>query len=575
MQRRFLAILLEAILVSTWALYGCWLFLQTVFWTIAGPVSSFEEGFQQVFFRQDGQGLLFGGGIDLIGTLWIFSNTRSILKGEQRSFLEDVYAPIGFDLGMNTGFAWADAALSWPLMEFFGEPEFYNLHIVLTLFLTQVGVYILLRSWSTPFAIALVLMSFSILNPFCIEEVFQGRPTQIHLIFHCLYLWSMTKIIQGKGWLWSIVGGISLALSCLVYWFSGAAIGFMGLLMFALYAKNRTRNILKVFILGFSAISIVLAITWRVSKQFLLGTGASQFAQLRRPPMAEIDWGFINIPIQKWQYIYSMGDLGTLIQPLLIPSSILLGAFIASLIDRHRIKNILLLFVIITIPIEGALVFSNGIWSPSGYAMLQTIFPPLARCTVPHRMMVAPLLFSILMIGRGGFALVRKQKHSISRSLSSVAIALGVLFFIPEQVPLKENTSTSKHGIDYSYLQYTQLYPGGLIDVPLIASEKTYVQQRFHKQMIIGGPGQISVRPNSHRKYYQRNSVLQALESLAEKGKTKSIKQEDMKQLRDDGFRLIVVHLNMSKATTSDYETLLGITGEYDKSKNRFYIPIP
>ena len=123
-------------------------------------------------------------------------------------------------------------------------------------------------------------------------------------------------------------------------------------------------------------------------------------------------------------------------------------------------------------------------------------------------------------------------------------------------------------------MTYSQKYPGGIIDVPLIASEKTYVQQRHHKQKIIGGPGQDSVRPHTHRLYYQRNSLLLALESMAEKGKQRTIKKKDVVQLWNDGFRLLVIHMNMSKSTREEYEALLGVTGEFDQRKNRLYLPL-
>ena len=76
--KRILTAICETFVVLLWSLYGCWLFVQPVFWTLSGPVSSFREAIYKIIFRDDGQGLFIGGGIDLIGTLWIFSNARSI-----------------------------------------------------------------------------------------------------------------------------------------------------------------------------------------------------------------------------------------------------------------------------------------------------------------------------------------------------------------------------------------------------------------------------------------------------------------------------------------------------------------
>ena len=572
MSKRIITTIFETVAVLLWSLYSCWLFVQPVFWTLSGPVSSFWEAIEKIIFREDGQGLIIGGGIDLIGTLWIFSNARSIFEGEQHTVLSEIYAPIGFDLGMNTGFAWADAALSWPLMNSLGEPQFYNTHILFTLILSQIGTYILLRSWKTPVLIALLLMSFVVLNPFTIEEIYQGRPTQVHIFFHTLFLWSITKITTGKGWRWSFLGAFSLACACLVYWFSGAAVGFCGIILYLFYGK--WRSLPQFIALGIGAIMLVLSATWRVSKDFIFGSGGMQFAQLRRPPADEIQLGFMNIPIQKWQYIQKFADISALLEGLYFPSILLIAALIASLMIKHRIRSIVFVFIAITIPIEGAIVFNNGSWIPTGYAFLHSIFPPLPRCTVPHRMMVAPLLISLLMIGMGSHALISKiRSWSVRWGLILLFLA-GIYQTLMQSIPASQKTSTSRHAVDQSYIKYSQKYPGGIIDVPLIASEKTYVQQRHHKQKIIGGPGQDSVRPHMHRLYYQRNSYLLALESMAEKGKVRTIKEKDKIKLWNDGFRLLVIHMNMSRATQEEYETLLGVSGELDLRKNRLYIPI-
>jgi len=574
MSKRIIGICLRGGIVCAAYLYTSWLFFAPIFWTLTGPVKSFEEGLQQVFARSDGHGLLIGGGIDLIGTLWIFSNAKSIFEGEHGTILSEVYAPIGFDLGKNTGFAWADAALSWPLMSFLEGSSFYNAHVLLTLFLSQVGVYVFLRAWKTPFWIALPLASFVIFNPFVIQEVFQGRPTQVHLVFHGLFLLCIAKIAQKGHWVWSLFGGFFLAASCLVYWFSGAAIGFCGILLILLCSQNLRKSITRLLLLGCVSLLMILPITWRVSSLFLSGTGASSFAQIRRQPIAEIELFPRSIPIQNWLYTSTWSDVWIYLQGLL-PSMILWLAIFSLLIVRNRFRVALLLLIAVSLPIEGALVLPNQWWFPTGYAFLQTIFPPLTRCTVPERMMVAGLFITFFVIALGLTRIVRMGKSVISRSFLSFALGSILVVLALQGKPQKDNGNYSRHHIDKSYLSYTKKYPGGLIDVPLIASEKTYVQQRYHKQKIIGGPGQDSVRPFSHRRYYQRNTLLKGLERLAEHGKTRSVRELDRKQLWNDGFRLVVVHMNLSKATQASYEELIGAKGELDTRKNRLYIALP
>ena len=50
----------------------------------------------------------------------------AMLMGEQSTYVDLLYHPIGFDLGKNTGFAWADAWVSWPIIRWLGTPQFLS-----------------------------------------------------------------------------------------------------------------------------------------------------------------------------------------------------------------------------------------------------------------------------------------------------------------------------------------------------------------------------------------------------------------------------------------------------------------
>ncbi|MEC7986574.1 MAG: hypothetical protein VX278_15515, partial [Myxococcota bacterium] len=221
---------------------------------------------------------------------------------------------------------------------------------------------------------------------------------------------------------------------------------------------------------------------------------------------------------------------------------------------------------------DGAIVLPNKMWSPTGYALLHSIFPPLPRCTVPHRMIVAPTLLLILFCGYGCAKIRIKENHHKAMIILLSLLTMGIA---KQAAPQKKDSNKSSFRIDRSLMDATERYPGGIVDVPLIVSEKQYVQQLYHGQKIIGGPGLDSVRPWSHRKYYQKNKLLLALERLAEKGKESSFRQKDLQQLYEDGFRLICIHLSLSKASIADYENLLKTQGMWDKRHQRLYIEIP
>ena len=189
--RRFL---FEVLLIVPFCLFCAWLWFVPIFWDLAHGLREYSAALWEVFFQSSRVELMLGGGIDHLGTLWIFSMVDEILRGESGTILPGIYAPFGFDLGKNTGFGWADATLSWPLIRWLGVPAFYNLHVFLTLALSQITIVALFRTAGAPRLAALGLSTLALFHPFAFTEVYQGRPTQMHWFFHALFLLSLLKI---------------------------------------------------------------------------------------------------------------------------------------------------------------------------------------------------------------------------------------------------------------------------------------------------------------------------------------------------------------------------------------------
>ena len=62
---------------------------------------------------------------------------------------------------------------------------------------------------------------------------------------------------------------------------------------------------------------------------------------------------------------------------------------------------------------------------------------------------------------------------------------------------------------------------------------------------------------------------------MAEKGKGGTIKETDMERLWNDGFRLVVVYMDLSRTEMEEYQKLFGAQGTYDRRGKRLFIPIP
>ena len=172
----------------------------------------------------------------------------------------------------------------------------------------------LLRKCGLSILLAISLSTMTIMQPFVIKEFYEGRPTQIYLLFHVLMLYGLLSFFQSinrrnsgskrvkKRDIWY---GLGLSGACLTYWFGGAAVGFCAgvVLLLSLCTKRRIQKM--IFLLGFPlSVSCALLVTWRISTKMLMGEGKSLFPALNRKPLYEIDLGFLpSIPIQNVEHL--------------------------------------------------------------------------------------------------------------------------------------------------------------------------------------------------------------------------------------------------------------------------------
>jgi hypothetical protein len=142
--------------------------------------------------------------------------------------------------------------------------------------------------------------------------------------------------------------------------------------------------------------------------------------------------------------------------------------------------------------------------------------------------------------------------------------------YLPQKIPI------SSLQPDNDVLQMTNRYPGGLIHVPLEGSGNAFVQQIFHGQPILSGPGIDTVRPKEHKEYCENNSLLRALELLAKESHEyqPAFDEQDRQKLLDDGFRLIQIDLRQSRSSAEKYQLLLGTEGLSLPRRHLLLIPL-
>ncbi len=529
-----------------WSLSGflfVWGWFRTIFWNLTEIRDSFWEALLDIFLYPSTPEYMLGAGIDQMGTFWIFSSIPSLIASN--GYIEGIYFPIGWDIGWNTGFAWADGLFSLPL-QWLGIPAFYNIHIVFTLWTSFMGICWLLskvfhsKSWTMTVVIPIIAI-VTLNTPFAFEEIAMGRPTQVYWWPLCLYLglvfsWKDSSNLQ---WGKTILIGISFAISCLVYWFGAVAIGMCvgsAMILQTLFQKHRKEHIVRCLIAGGFAIGVIGICTFRMLRD--LWTQSNTFEQLNSIPITTVKIGTFSFPIYDQVIIHSSNQWFQILSdhPTSIP--ILIFGFLGIIIPigwKSRLPWMFAWILSLGIPITGAFVFYNTT-IPTGQTLLQWIFPLLLRCENPERMMVATSLLSLVTGGMAVRSLLINTKTPIW-----VPISLIILLGTSITWPKSEDLQISSFVVDHFRISVANAHPGGMIDVPLSRSENTYIQQIYHHQPILGGPGLNRVQPIKHKMYCENNRILKGLIELEQTGNTNiEISKSDIQRLIADGFSIII-----------------------------------
>ena len=187
----------------------------------------------------------------------------------------------------------------------------------------------------------------------------------------------------------------------------------------------------------------------------------------------------------------------------------------------------------------------------------------MERCGFPERLVVAPILIIGVSAALSWSTIEAfiKKKSRVGYWVLSLTVG-GILFtHTLDGIPTNPPTSTLK--ADRDVLMVTEQLPGGIIHVPVEESGNAFIQQMFHGQPILTGPGADTVRPKEHTEYCEANSLLRALELLAKENHPlqPAFSEEDRLQLVDDGFTWIQIDLRKSASPAEAYIDLLGHKG--------------
>ena len=541
----------------------------------------------QAFWGTGQQPGLIGGGIDHIGTLWTFDFVARMLSGQTSAVSMGLFAPFGVDWATLQGAAWMDAIVAYPLVATMGTPDFYNVYILLMLFATQIACYLLFRSMGAPVPLAFALALVVVVNPFMKKELYQGRPTQVHLVFHALFLlfaWRLTGE-RARWWLDGPLAGVMLGCACLVYWFSGVSVGLLGAVAvlgaLALYPK-RWKPIVKggIALAGTAAVTAGAA-AWPLVRRVLEGGSAAvmddqKFYQTFH--IGPFDIGGIPANVNVWatgfqdvvDVLYERG----LSTALLVAGGL---AIVALPAWRRSAPWIVGGALALTMPL-GPIISWKGVWVPTAFGMAHWVFPLMARCNFPNRMMVVALLgvCGALAVAAGVLAPRLPAAFGLRRAVPwLVAVVLGVMAVRQPAIDLLG--TSNPFPLEAFYTQATQTWPGGIIDAPMEQSNADYVYQLKHHQPLLGGPGVVgpNTKPPGWEDYVYNNSVLMAIEGACRYGQAQSWSRVDLMRLREDGFRLVIVHPQKCAVAPYQVAALMGVSQGLNFGEFAFPLPEP
>lgn len=530
-----------------------------------------------VFFQPSTEELLVGKGVDLYGSFWMVEQVKNMVIHDQPSMLPWMYSPIGFDLGENTGYAWVDAFLGIPFAMWLGVPGFWNLHVYFVCSCSIASLVWMFRQCTVSWSISIGLALLCYTNPFMIDELNLGRPTQISIWPLALLVGTMRKQQSGFVWKHGILVGMWMAFACLTYWFTGIAMGVCMIFFYfqQLYQQPAKKNALLFAIVGIVlCCAIVLPITWDMTSAILQGKMQHSYTKLLGKPDAI--WWF-ELPLQTIYTIDSWTDAKYVFkascQHLPFFVIIVFSCFYPKDYGKKWIWVVLWLFTLGMSLSSAIRVF--GFYIPTGLGVLEWIFPPMLRCQFEGRNVIVANMIGAIIVALTTQSITKhprfsKKLHNKEWMIGFVCV-LYAWMLLPTSKTLATTTFTPATQSNRMFMEN----PGGIIEFPYMMSNYTYIQQIFHKQPIFGGMGFDTVRPAKHKLYERQHPTIQKIHQVYTEGTFhQPLSKEDKAFLVDDGFRWVVIHGPSSTMPIERWRHFLRSTETAIEGESNWYFDI-
>ena len=547
---------------------------------LGGKDNHFFAQIWETFFHSAPKETLLGDGADPVGSFWIVGFVQDVLFGKRDTIDERLYAPYGLDLGTHEGYAWLDTLFAMPLRWLIGSPGFYNLHVFCTLVLSFIACHILFRRVGASLGVAAFFAHLCVCNEFVYQEISYGRPTQSNWLFGALFVWaSMVLIQQTSRWFYAILGGVFFGCFCLTYWFGAAGLGF-SMLFVLIYEHLRQKRILDMLrnagLMMAGVCMVVLPVCWRVIEPILQGKSNAAYSALLDTPTKTYTFLGISFPVYSSEVMLNLNDLNIFVHGRHYPYTLLflyvltMGLFLW----KKRIFWALFITIALLLPVGSALTL-GGVVTPSPYAFLEWIFPPLVRCNFPDRLMLAPLLLVSVGFLWHHHEMLESKIQRMGKAI--IPVVLVLLSLNAWRVLASHTPQVTVFEINTALQKLAKSEPGGFIEFPFSSGNESYVQIEFHGQQVLTGPGMMMIHPPASKRYLLRNKILSDMTKIESDGFTPADKPTklDLLELHKDGFRHVVIYTEELNRPVAMFERYFRQKGTAYPEFGMHVIPLP
>ncbi|MCD4784453.1 MAG: hypothetical protein K8T10_11585 [Candidatus Eremiobacteraeota bacterium] len=531
------------------------------------------------------------GGGELEGWLWRYwwfkQLMASLLAQTPKNWGLIIYTYLCAGNYPETGNVFDWQTFSIVLEPIFGDPVYYNVKIILILFLNGVAGYALAKYLTKKPVLSLVGSAVLILNPYVIYEIVNGRPRQAMLFtlpLFAMYLIDNYRTLSLKS---GLLAGFWLGISTAVYLYYGMACLFFGLIFILIQLYIDHKKFTFTFVKYVGVILIIFVI---ISGPFSFRYIEIVLKKERLPEVSyQKDFPPLDFLLQKGVEVDPRDSLGQSIlryrsdsTPVFypfrigylinIPIVISLIAFIAIIFVRpvpwFWLISFLFFYVLTLGPYlrfgygeDNYVRIASGRPIPLLYAVFFKYVPFFARLFAPIRMMGMMYVAVAALAAINLKFLIEKLREKFGRigkidfrivggtAILLIVVAIVIQMIAIDQIPMSVTERVYPEIYDEIAKEKGQF---GVIELPFRLGDFGNYYQMYHGKKVLWGwtYGSIPLGfPKSKAKYLatvdsiEANTFVKYLEELnRQPTKSPLFREADLKKLGKIGYRYVILH---------------------------------